>query len=122
LKPCSYAFALVLLLGAAFAKDKAMANYPSTVVVKSASIWEGTGIVINGVSVPTQHCSMIIYDDQTVYTVSSSGGGCRQFPSGAQLSARFYSGVLGLTAEFAWTGNKGKVKTTKYVVNSQTAR
>jgi len=107
----------MLLLGCAYAKDKQLADYPATVTIKSNSIYEGTGIYINGVAVPTEKCSMIVYDDTTIYTVWSEGGHCKNFRTGVAVWARIYPGSI----EFAWL-DKGKVKTVRYYVQSRIAR
>jgi hypothetical protein len=117
----NYALALIVLLGCAYAKDKSMADYPNMVTIKSNSDYEGTALYINGEPVSTTKCSMIIYDDTTIYTVGSSGSACKAFHVGSAYHVRFYSGAMGQTAEFAWLHN-GKVKTAKYKVDSQSMR
>jgi hypothetical protein len=100
------AIALLLLASVAYAKDKAIENYPLTVRVTQA--FHGGD------------CTMNVTDGTTYYAISSSStGSCVVFNAGESVRARRTSFLGVPMMELAWVDKNGKVKTCKYFLNSE---
>lgn len=101
----SSVLALILLLGAAYAKDKQKSDYPTVVTVETA-VYDSSISLSPG----SEGCFMRITDGTRHYVISSNGF-CHTFAPGTTLNAR-----LGGMVELAWMHN-GKIKTAKYRIN-----
>ena len=107
----SSVFALVLLLGVAYAKDKQKSDYPIAVTVETA-VYDGSVSLNPG----SEGCFMRITDGTHHYVISSNGF-CHTFNPGTILNARLFdSSLVGRMVELAWM-HDGKIKTAKYRIN-----